>query len=228
MRKLALLVTGALLLATSAIALASPGAVHPTASAAAGPLTAGSTRHPQGIKLGMTFGWHGLAAANQPTVVKLDIWFPRGSVYNGARYPICSSATLDRRGPAGCPRGSIMGGGTGTAYADTTITRPRITVVNGGPKIVYFYTVLNNPARVQEPVIGHITRLRGNFAYHLTATIPENLRVVAGVPIKLTDLEITAGRRDWLATTNAPAGIKIQTTFDTGASVAYEVWVQDS
>lgn len=231
MRKLALPLTGALLLATGAtgaIALASPDTVHRTASAAAAPLTQGSARHPQGIKLAMTFGWHGLTAANQPTVVKLDIWFPRGSVYNGARYPTCSSQTLDRRGPAGCPRGSIMGGGTGTAYADTTITRPRITVVNGGPKIVYFYTVLNNPARVQEPVVGHITRVGGKFTYHLTATIPENLRVVAGVPIKLTDLEITAGRGNWLATTNAPAGIKIQTTFDTGASVAYQVWVQDS
>lgn len=227
MRKLALPVAGALLLATSAIALASP-VVGRITGAAGGPLTAGSPGHPQGIKLGMTFGWQGLSEADQPTVVKLDIWFPKGSVYNGARYPICSSQTLNLRGPAGCPKDSIMGSGTGTAYADTTITRPTITVVNGGPNIVYFYTVLNNPARVQEPVVGHIIRLHGQFTYHLTATIPENLRVVAGVPIKLTNLDVTAGRGTWLATTNAPAGIKIQTTFDNGESTAYQVWVQDS
>jgi hypothetical protein len=228
MLKLSLAIVGALLLSTSAIAFASPGAPRPTATAAAGGLTAGSSGHPQGLRLTMTFGWHGLAEADQPTVVGLDIWFPKGSVYNGARYPICSRQMLDARGPAGCPKGSIMGSGTGTAYADTTITRPSITVVNGGATIVYFYTVLNNPARVQEPIVGHITRLPGNFTYHLTATIPENLRVVAGVPIKLTDLEVTAGGGDWLATTNAPAGIKVQTTFDNGASVAYQVWVQDS
>jgi hypothetical protein len=191
-------------------------------------LTAGSPRHPQGVRLTTTFGWHGLSPDAQPMVTNLDLWFPRGSVYNGARYPSCSVQTLDARGPGGCPKGSIMGSGTGTADADTTVTRPHITVVNGGASVVYFYTVLNNPARVQEPVVGHITRLHGQFTYHLSATIPENLRVVAGVPIKLTDLTITAGRGTWLATTNSPAGIKVQTGYDNGATTSYQVWVQDS
>lgn len=121
-----------------------------------------------------------------------------------------------------------MGQGGGVAYADKTITRPRITVVNGGPKIVYFYTVLNNPARVQEPVVGHITRLHGHFIYHLSAVIPQNLRIVAGVPIEMTHLNVTAGRGHWLATTNAPAGIRIMTTFNNGLQTSYEVWVHDS
>lgn len=64
---------------------------------------------------------------------------------------------------------------------------------------------LNNPARVQEPVAGSVTRLRGNFAYHLSTTIPQNLRVVAGVPIKFVALTVTAGRGDWLAL-SAPPG----------------------
>lgn len=203
------------------------GASVAVASSGPGPLTAGSPRHPQGLKLRMTFGWQGLPASQQPTVVKIDVWFPKGSVYNGARYPSCSMGKLDAGGPQLCPKRSIMGSGTGTAYADTTITRPRITVVNGGASTVYFYTVLNNPARVQEPVIGHIIKLHGQFAYHLTATIPENLRVVAGVPIELTFLDVTAGRGTWLATTNAPGGIKIQSTYNTGATTWYQVWVQD-
>lgn len=193
-----------------------------------GPLTAGSPRHPQGLKLQMSFGWTGLNEANQAIITRIDVWFPKGSVYNGARYPQCSVSTLDRQGPAGCPKGSLMGSGGGVAYADQTITRPKITVVNGGAKDVYFYTVLNNPARVQEPVIGHITRLHGRFTYHLSATIPENLRIVAGVPIKLTSLNVTAGRAKWLATTNAPGGIRIMTTFDNGLHTSYEVWVHDS
>lgn len=193
-----------------------------------GPLTAGSPGHPQGLKLQMTFGWTGLNEANQPLITGIDVWFPKGSQYNANKYPRCSEATLNLRGPTGCPKGSIMGHGGGVAYADQTITRPRITVVNGGPKAVYFYTVLNNPARVQEAVVGHITRLHGRFIYHLSATIPQNLRIVAGVPIKLTSMTVTAGRAKWLATTNAPGGIRIMTTFDNGLHTSYEVWVHDS
>jgi hypothetical protein len=227
LRKLTLAtLAGALLgaLAVVAIASATPSL---RAHLAAAPLTAGSPRHPQGLKLQMQFGWQGYTPENQPMVTGFDVWFPRGSVYNGAHYPKCSLGRLNAAGPGGCPKGSIMGSGTGTATADQTITRPKITVVNGGANAVYFYTVLNNPARVQQPVIGHITRLPGNFTYHLSATIPEDLRIVAGVPIKLTELEVTAGRGHWLATTTAPAGIKIQTTYDSGATTSNTVWVQD-
>jgi hypothetical protein len=221
-------VVGSLLGASAAAAMAA--SLTPTTAAfpSSAPLTAGSSRHPQGLRLTVDLGWHSGSAANQPILTRLDIWFPRGSRYNGARYPICSVQTLDRSGPAGCPKGSIMGRGTGTAYADTTITRPSITVVNGGANALYFYTVLNNPARVQEPVIGHIARVHGNFTYHLSATIPQNLQVVAGVPIELTNLYITAGRGTWLATTNAPAGIQIVSTFNTGATTSELVWVGDT
>ena len=222
------LIVVAVLGATAAIAPASSGPPRASAQRAGGPLTAGSPRHPQGLKLQMTFGWHGLSPSTQPILTRIDLWFPWGSVYNGARYPSCSVRVLDARGPGGCPRGSIMGHGGGVAYADQTITRPTITVVNGGARTVYFYTVLNNPARVQEPVVGHITRLRGNFTYHLSATIPQNLQIVAGVPIELTDLNVTAGRGTWLATTNVPAGIKVLTTFNNGATISYLVWAKDT
>ena len=92
---------------------------------------------------------------------------------------------------------------------------------------MYIYTVLNNPARVQVPVIGQITRLRGRFAYHLSATIPPRLLVVAGVPIRFTALQISAGRGTWLATTAPPAGIKIVTSFSDGTRITGMVWVQD-
>jgi hypothetical protein len=212
--------------ASAAVAL-TPSTQSKLNARAAAALTAGSSRHPQGVRLTTTFGWNGLDEADQPMVTGFDLWFPKGSVYNGARYPKCSARVLNVRGPSGCPKASIMGSGIGIAFADTTITRPRITVVNGGADVVYFYTVLNNPARVQEPVAGHITRVSGDFTYHLSATIPENLRIVAGVPIKLTALTITAGRARWLATTNAPAGIKVVTHYDSGAMTSFLVWVQD-
>lgn len=203
-------------------------AVALPALARARALTAGSPRHPQGLKLTASFSWLGLSAASQPILTRIDMGFPRGSVYNGARYPTCSAATLDRAGPSGCPKRSIMGHGSGVAFADTTITRPTITVVNGGASTVYFYTVLNNPARVQEPVVGHITRTPGHFTYHLSVAIPQNLQVVAGVPIELTNLTISAGRGTWLATTAAPAGIKVTGTFNTGSRISFLIWAQDS
>jgi hypothetical protein len=227
MRRFALTALAGAIVGASAVAALASTAPALRARLAAAPLTAGSPQHPQGLRLRMTFGWQGYNPGNQPMVTRIDVWFPRGSVYNGARYPKCSVRTLDAAGPSGCPKGSIMGSGTGTATADTNITRPQITVVNGGADVVYFYTVLNNPARVQQPVIGHIARLSGEFVYHLSATIPQNLRVVAGVPIKLTSLDVTAGRGQWLATTNSPAGIKIQTTYDSGATTSNMVWVQD-
>ncbi len=228
MRRLAFAALAGALIGASGVGALASAAPTPTAHPASGQLTAGSPRHPQGLRLQMQFGWQGYDPADQPMVTRIDAWFPRGSVYNGARYPKCSLHTLDADGPGSCPKGSIMGVGTGSADADTTITRPQITVVNGGPDVVYFYTVLNNPARVQQPVIGHITRLSGQFTYHLSATIPEDLRIVAGVPIKLTWLSVTAGRGSWLATTNAPAGIKVQTTYDSGATTSNTVWVQDT
>jgi len=228
-RKLVLAGIGGMLLgAGGAVALASSVAPKLMVTPAAAALSAGTPQHPQGVRLAVTFGWQGLDEASQPMVTKLDVWFPRGSVYNGARYETCSLRVLDAFGPSRCPKASIMGNGTGNAYADTSITHPKITVLNGGRSAIYFYTVLNNPARVQEPVIGHITPLTGDFAYHLSVTIPPNLQVVAGIPIKLTYLQITAGRGNWISTTAPLAGIKVITTFSSGAANSELVWVQDA
>ena len=117
-----------------------------------------------------------------------------------------------------------MGKGTGNAYADTVITHPKITVVNGGKSRVYFYTVLNNPARVQAPVVGQISRIGGKYAYKLHVTVPQVLQVVAGVPIELTSLTVKAGKESWLATTACPGGhwpFSVTTSYDSGGSASF-------
>lgn len=217
MRKLALGGIAATLFCTGAVALASSPAHHRPAAL-----------KPGGVKLETTFGWGGLSRAREPVVTGFDLWFPRGSQYNGARYPSCSPRTADRGGPAACPKGSIVGSGQGVAYAASSITRPSMTVINGGAKEVLFYVALNNPARVREAVVGHITRTSGRFVYHLSVVIPKNLRVVAGVPIKLTSLRITAGKAKWLALTSAPAGVQVDTKYSTGFETAFTLWVQNT
>src|SRR5437763_4290077 len=137
MRKVAAAgVTASTLAIGTAVALASS-----TTSRAPAPLK------PGGVKLTTTFGWRGLARARAPIITGFDLWFPAGSQYNGARFPSCSVSKLDAGGPAACPKGSIMGSGSGVAYADKAITRPKMTVVNGGAKEVLLYVVMNNRAR---------------------------------------------------------------------------------
>lgn len=206
MRKLIIGVAAGLVVAAGATVAAAQAtwpsvSVSPTVS----PNKAGTPSHPQGVKLIARIHWQSLGEASQPIVTKFFLLFPKGARYNGGHVTSCSRAKVNR-GPQACPKASIMGTGTGTAYADTTLTHPKITVVNGGGSTVYFYTVLNNPARVQEPVIGRITHASGNWSYSLNVTVPSNLQVVAGVPIELTTLSVTAGKGKWLETTGCPGG----------------------
>ena len=172
------------------------------------PNKAGTKADPQGVHLDVRIKI-GIPVNDEPPLVKeIDVWFPRGSLYQGGKFPTCSEQRMNVGGPSVCPKQSIMGSGGGVARADRTLSFPKITVVNGGQHVVYFYTVLNNPARVQEPVPGTVTKLSGIWAYKLHVRIPKNLQVVAGVPLVLQSLHISAGHGDWLSTTSCPASHK--------------------
>jgi hypothetical protein len=197
---------GLVVAAGAAVALAATWptvTVKPTVSST----KAGTKAHPKGVTLKTAFTWQKLGVASQPIVTSFVVKFPKGSLWQGAKYPTCSVSTLNKKGPSGCPSGSVVGSGSGTAYAaGTTLTHPKITVVNGGAKTIFFYTVLNNPARVREPVIGHISSASGKYAYTLSTTVPKNLQIVAGTPIELTNLSVTVGHASLLATTGCPGG----------------------
>jgi hypothetical protein len=187
------------------------------------PNVAGTPAHPQGVHLDVRIKIGIPVNYEPPLVQEIDVWFPKGGLYNGASYTTCSYRRLNAYGPASCPSASIMGSGTGVARADTNLTFPKITVVNGGAHTVFFYTVLNNPARVQSPVPGTITKLSGRWSYKLRVPIPKDLQVVAGVPIVLQSLHIAAGRGSWLATTYCPPSHKwayrAVTHFDNGQTI---------
>lgn len=221
--KLALPVALLAVVAAAALAQAPPPItvrVYPKVT----PNRAGTPAHPQGVRLDVRIKVGVPEGYDPPLLSEIDVWFPRGSRYNGGRYPTCSARTLERDGPAGCRTASIMGYGGGIARADTTFSYPKITVVNGGQGLVYFYTVLNNPARVQEPVPGVVTKLSGRWSYKLHVVIPKNLQVVAGIPLVLQSLHIAAGRGDWLATTYCPPDHKWRwkalAVFDDGQQLA--------
>ena len=181
-----------------------------TTKVSVSPSKAGTKKKPRGVKLTFNVHWETGADVDKPVVQTADVLFPKGSLYNGAKYKTCAQSVMERGSVSECPAKSIMGTGTGTAYADQVLTSPKITVVNGGGNKVFLFTVLTNPARVAKPVPGTITKMSGKWAYKLHLVVPPSLQVVAGVPIALRDISITAGgksyAKDWLATTSCSGG----------------------
>jgi hypothetical protein len=226
MRKLGVAAVCGLLAAVAVPAIAQSPTPPPGVKVAAKvtPGKAGTRRHPQGVTLNTTINWEQLGSAAQPIVQTFDVLFPKGSLYGGAHLKSCSYNRLNAGGPKACPKASIVGSGTGNAYADTVITHPKITVVNGGKNKIFFFTVLNNPARVQSPVVGTITKMSGKYSYKLHVVVPGILQVVAGVPIELTQLHVTVGKGSYLSTTSCGPGGKwpfsITTGYNTGGSAS--------
>jgi hypothetical protein len=207
-------------LVAASVAVAAPVLAQSSGSNTAGtvlttkvsvnPSKAGTKKKPAGVKLTFKVHWETPAENDKPVVQTADVLFPKGSLYNGSKYAKCAQSVMERGSVKDCPPKSIMGTGSGTAYADQVLTSPKITVVNGGGGKVFLFTVLTNPARVAKPVPGTITKQSGQWAYKLHLTVPQSLQVVAGVPIALRDISITAGgksyAKDWLATTSCSGG----------------------
>ncbi|MCW2983283.1 MAG: hypothetical protein JWR63_853 [Conexibacter sp.] len=170
------------------------------------PNKAGTPKHPQGVKAEV---WGTIDIPHDvdpPLVQSVDVWFPKDGIYNGTKFPTCSGAKMAHSGPSICPARSVMGHGTAVADADGVKTRPTVTVLNGGRDKVWFYVVLQHPARVAEPVRGTITKLIGSrWGYKVHVDIPRNLQIVAGIPLRVDSFHGIVGRGDWIATTHCPS-----------------------
>jgi hypothetical protein len=213
MRKLVALL--AVVMAVGAIAVAPSVAQQPKTevdtNAVVTPNKAGTKKNPQGVKISGTVKWTSEAGVEPPVITAATVYIGKGGNYNGGKYPKCSKKTLQTK-PGSCPAKSKMGTGTGEAFADTVITRPKVVFYNGGAQWMYLYTTLFNPAFVQEPVPAKITRVGGKWNYKVRITVPENLQVVAGVPIALRNFKYSVGgkkhAREYIATTSCPKGNK--------------------
>ncbi|MET0604718.1 MAG: hypothetical protein ABW167_22250 [Baekduia sp.] len=170
------------------------------------PDEAGTPSHPRAIRID-AHGRIDMADASAPLMPQsVDVWLPKGWIYNGAKHPACTVAMLNDGGPSGCPPESIMSYGTAHATVIGDRSPPlRVTVINGGRTKMYFWVVIQNPTRVQAAAPGRITKLSSQrWSYRLHVDIPSSLRVVAGITIGLDSFEATVGRGDWIATTHCP------------------------
>ncbi len=221
-----------ILLPAVAAAALSASAVVPAVAQSPAPVTsisgsakvipnkAGTKKKPQSVKLDMkgeisTTGEDGL---NKPIVEKIEILLPKDGYYAGGKLPKgvkgkvvpkCAESAMLRGLPKNvCPKGSIVGSGSGEAWADTVRTKVKFTLVNGGANFVYIFTELTNPAVVQLPVPGRIQKVSGKWGYKVTITVPEELQVVAGTPISLINFKAKTTANNWIFTTGCPKSKK--------------------
>ncbi len=177
-----------------------------TATAKVTPDKAGTPSHPRGVEIVASGTIDAPAGTALPVPRSVDVWFPKGWVYNGAKHPACALATLRGGGFSACPKRSIMGHGPSRETDPNDLSPPpRVTIINGGQTRMYFWVVLQNPARVQAAVTGTITKLSSpRWSYRLHADIPSFLHVVSGIPLTLDSFRASFGRGDWIATTGCP------------------------
>ncbi|HYJ00096.1 MAG TPA: hypothetical protein VEX36_10535 [Thermoleophilaceae bacterium] len=181
-----------------------------SAKARATPSKAGTKRHPRGVAIDATARVDVEPGFEPPIVTGVDILVGKGLVWNADDYVKCSKPILDRKGPDGCPRKSIMGDATATARADTVLTTANVVLVNGGWKRTFAFTTLYNPAFVEETIVVKRTKLSGRWAHRESFKVPENLQIVAGVPIQVVSAKLHIGgkpyARDYIVSTACPSG----------------------
>ena len=180
-------------------------------SAKATPNKAGTPEKPQGVKITASARLIVPQDVEAPIVTGLEVLTSKGISWTFGKYVTCSKQTLDRQGPTGCPRTSIMGSAIATGNADTVSTHVDLTFVNGGPGTTYIYAKLNNPARVRETLVLKTTPLSsGPWGQRETVSIPRTLQVVGGVPLQLTAIRMSVGgksyAKDFIASTSCPRG----------------------
>jgi hypothetical protein len=216
MRKLAVL--PAALMAAAVVAAPAMAQTPETtfqATAKITPKKAGTKKNPQGIKISGNLKFRTITPGVEPPIITGgEVLLPKGGTYNGGKYKTCAKKTMARDDSIeNCNPKSIMGLGSGVAFADNVRAKVRVDFVNGGKSTLWAFTTLYNPALVQEPIAINIKKLSSSkWGYRASFKVPEVLQVVAGVPITLQDFDFNIGgkkyAKDYIVTTSCPKAKK--------------------
>jgi hypothetical protein len=191
---------------------ATQSATRIEASARASPSKAGTPRHPVGLAVTAQASLITAPDLEPPIVTGIDIRIGKGLTWNRGGYTTCSKAVLDRSGPKGCPKQSVVGTAYATGRADTVPAKVDLTFFNGGKDIAYVYAVLDNPARVRETLTLRTRQLTGPgpWGEAESVSIPRSLQIVAGLPLNMDRIKFTIGgksyARNFIASTGCPKG----------------------
>lgn len=208
-------VAGGAIVAASALARDAPGnqalpATQLSANLGVTPSRAGTKQSPQDARIDAVFKIATERGLDAPIVTGVDLLVGQGISWNGGDYVSCSTRVLDRRGPGGCPRESLVGSAVARSKAGTAGTESDIAFVNGGETRLFAYTSFEYPARVRETVVVQTSDMSGRWSYKGSLRVPRSLQVVAGVPIHTTAIKLGLGDRPYakgyVTTTSCPRG----------------------
>jgi hypothetical protein len=158
-------------------------------------------------------GENGTAA---DTLTKVVLKFTYGAHVNGALFPSCTADTIRNHKP--CPKGSIIGTGTGLGTVgeppNATEEPIKLTLYNGPKgKSIVFRVQGEAPVVIDVPFDADFKTLSGgDYNYQLTVPIPDILQRVAGLPISIKFLKVKVGatvkkkgkKRGWIETLICP------------------------
>jgi hypothetical protein len=192
------------------------------------PSKAGTKKKPKGVKLNFHLTLGTDDGTSPPTTKETVVSFGKGIKFNASKFPSCSLATLNSKGPKACPKGSKVGTGSATALvggspgepAPTTTETLKVTAYNGpGGKKYELYLDGDSPAVIKQAIEGTLSKASGDYGYKLDVTIPPNLQQpVPGVFAPLVDFKVNTGgtytkkkgkkktKYNYIETTSCPGG----------------------
>lgn len=120
------------------------------------------------------------------TIKQATISFPRGLRTNGALFPSCDPAALQRAHgrPSACPRGSRLGAGRARGTSPQVVDMFEnlgVEVYNGpGGRSLLFFVHGREPLVVRGLIVAPLARVgAGRFGYRLTMPVPHSLQEIA-------------------------------------------------
>lgn len=185
-----------------AAALAVPGAAQAEViqdfTISASPTTASTKKKKRSVTLKVKTGTRDTSGALPPTTKEATLFFPKGSVWNGDKFPKCDADDISGdKSTDDCPKGSIIGKGKASGDATGGITQDDLTIVvaNGGKSTVNMFVEGRSPLRIQSNIEAKIKRVSGKYGIRLTVPIPKNLQEPApGVAVAITNFEVKVGK----------------------------------
>lgn len=175
----AAIVVGAI--AVPATGQMAPPAVTVSANLSLGPLPAGKHDGPKSVRLRAMFD---VDTGGDETITGGRLYLPRGLSLQGDEVPSCPLARLNRVGPSGCPRKSLVGVG-GTEKGSGSPNPVSVRFVNGGLEKLYAYTTAFRPTLTKEPFLFRLSQPeQGRWSHMVDFRAPERiiLAIVEGYP----------------------------------------------
>lgn len=165
-----------------------------------------------------------------PQTNQINLFVPKGFRDAGASLPKCNPSLLKAKGPKGCPKSSIVGGGTSIGYTilggDYVIEHLTLTMFNGPGGGLLTFVEGKSPVQIEEVVTGVITAPQG-YGKELAFTIPHGLlEPLPQAPGWLQTLNAhLSGSVGWLRTTSCPPHpwhLKAQLGYTNGEGITIE------